>query len=362
MNNYISKVHRIDYGACTKTVSGYTWDGFTEIDEHTHVVAAVYEKVLTKLSKYSDSRISLISIISSGFCYQSGSNIELELQFPNGLVMEVDCGLILLEKDGIPTNDIFEVGSDIDFLLEECEYRDINQIANQFSAMRLQINKEFAKWSLDNDAHVDLIDFKMKLTSEWQEHFTPAVEMIVNCLDEALIPSKRVIEADNPEDALKEVMALHKEIKTRTKLKIKFGLEGADGTIDLITLRSLLNSDGSPMPVQGYLNSIKDPSRNTNLESHRGHLYLVRSFHDSVHIFFNYNYIRISDQSFPSIVCSNASGKPITDYITHRFLTSEVIIKTMTSVTEYGRQYIEIFVEQPKFYYCRGTGRFWATE
>ena len=72
--------------------------------------------------------------------------------------------------------------------------------------------------------------------------------------------------------------------------------------------------------------------------------------------------IKIYDQMLPATIYDSVCGKPITDLIMHPYLTSDIIIKNMSYVDDPRADYIEIHIEQPRYFYCRGTGRYWVEE
>ncbi len=232
------------------------------------------------------------------------------------------------------------------------------KLTDKFDDLRSELNKLFEQWSNDGDAHIDLIDLRIKTEPYWQHTSETPVQITINCLNEYLLREESDIEVWYPEEAVAEVMELHAELKTRTQTKELLKTQGADGIIDLIAMNSLLLDGRIKAKPESYLVKLREPEQHKDFRVKCGRLYLEATDFYRPSISWYDGYMKLYDVKIPSTIFDSLPGKPITALIEHPLLTSKVIIQNIVKLFD-GKHYYKIEFEQPCFYYCCKTGRFW---
>ncbi len=336
------------------------WSNTDDPNADMPISAAIFDKLDSALDTYGDDGPYILTI--SGFDDDFNESY-IEIQLPGGIVMVVDfmrrVGRSASSHELITYSD--SISKIVTTRVERCASVGFQNITWQFNEARVAINKLFAQWSLNNDAHVHLIDIRLKAHTCMEYTGDTPVEIIVNCLNEDLLPEEVKFETESPETVIETLMILYEDVPEKTQTKAKFGLEGADGTISLIALRSLLQDPNQTTPSQGYLPKLINIQEKVIYPIKCGHASLDTDSASVPHIRWLCDLLIISDTSLPSTISSSATGRPITDIISHPYLTSDILIEELTEFNEPDKR-IEIVIQQPRFFYNRGTGRFWAAE
>jgi len=341
-----------------KLLQSEKWDANDDQSKHTSLSAAVFKKVLADFSKYGENCPRILSIYSfdGGFHHEC----KIDIQLPGGVVMEVDSqysGYNPIPKTLAKASD--EAAESVSDIVGYCAMIGFEKLKDRFDDARSALNKLFKQWSNDGDAHIALVDLRMRIEPYDLRTFDTPVQITISCLSENLVIEKMQIEAWYPESAVDELMEFHAEIKTRTRAKARLEMQGADGFIDLIAMNSLLLDGSAKARPESYIGILQKPDLHPDYKVECGRLYLEATDVHYDHLEWGDGYIYIYDLQIPSTLCESLPGKPITALIEHPFLTSEIKIKDITKFC-YGPQPFIISFEQPCFFYSRKTGRFWT--
>ena len=351
-------LHAAD-GWQTELVHSEKWEAADDQSRHTPLSASVFEKVMANLAKYGDNCPQILSIDSyhDDVHYQC----EIEIQLPGGVVIESDSHASFRGASGPETlaeasDEAAELVSD---LVGYCAHVGFEKLTEKFDDARSGINKLFKQWSNNNDAHIHLVDLRIKTSQFLRDTLDTPILITISCLNNYLTPDDMYIEVSYPEAAVAEVMQMHAEMKSRTQAKARLERQGADGFIDLIAMNSLLLDDSAKARPESYIGILQKPHLHPDYKVECGRLYLEATDVHYDHLEWGDGYVYIYDLQIPSTLCESLPGKPITTLIEHPYLTSEIKIKDIAKLS-YGPQPFIISFEQPYFCYCRKTGYFWA--
>ena len=358
MTRWISLERQTADGWHSENIQSEKWDATDDQSKHTPVSAAVFEKVSAALSVYGDKGPRILLIDS--FDYDDHFVYEMEIELPGGVIMEVS-PVYTLSPVRIPEA-LAEASDKAAELVSEfvghCAHLGFEELTDKFDDARSRLSIIFQQWSNDGDAHINLVDLRMRVEVYTQHSCVPTVLITISCLGESLFPEKMATLARDPDAAVAEVMTLHAEMKTRTQTKAHLESHGADGFIDLIAMNSLLVGDSVEARPEDYLGILVEPDLHWNFNVKCGRLYLEATDSYDPRIKWQDGYVDIYDLEIPSTICGSLPGKPITALIEHPFLTPEIIIKSISKMHD-GKDYHRIEFEQPCFFYSHGTGRFW---
>lgn len=359
MTKWIRLVRHTADGWHREYIQSEKWDTTDDQSKHTPVSAAVFEKVTAAFSEYGDNAPRILSIDS--FDHGAHFECEIEIELPGGVILEVDSESYMRP---MPIPETLAEASDeaaelVSLFVSWCGRFGFKKLTDKFDDLQSEFNKLFEQWAKDGDAHIDLVDLRIKKEPYWQDSVDGPVQITISCLNEALFPEEMQIEAYGPEDAVAEVMRLHAEIKTRTQAKAHLESHGADGFIDLIAMNSLLVDGSVKARPDDYLPTLQEPDLHPDYKVKCGRLYLEATDSFDSRLKWHDGYIDIYDLEIPSTIFGSLPGKAITALIEHPFLTAKIIIKDISKSYD-GRHYHRIKFEQPCFCYCRRTGYFWA--
>lgn len=355
---HIARLHHTADGCQTEVIHSKKWDATDDQSKHTPVSAAVFEKVTAAFSVYGDNGPRILSIDS--FDRDSHFECEIEIELPGGVILEVDSQSYMRP---MPIPETLAEASDeaaelVSLFVSWCAHFGFGKLTDKFDDLRSELNKLFEQWSNDGDAHIDLVDLRIKKEPYWQDSVDGPVQITISCLNEYLLGEEMDIEGWYPGEAVAAVSELHAEIKTRTQAKARLESHGADGFIDLIAMNSLLVGNSVEVGPEDYLGILAEPDLHWDFNVKCGRLYLEATDSSDARLKWHDGYIDIYDLEIPSTLCASLPGKAITALIEHPFLTSEIIIKGISKMYN-GKDYHRIEFEQPCFFYSRKTGRFW---
>lgn len=360
MTKYRKIVRHTVVGPAKETISSKRWEATADPSTHTPVSAAVFSKVTADLSVYGDAGPQILSI--SSFDHDREYSCEIEIQLPGGVVMEVDYDT---EDWHISTPaTLVEASERIALLVSEfvgyANSHGFDRLMYEILDARAGLKKLFTQWSEDSDAHINLVDVRIPV-DPWSRGLPfPPIQITIICLSEALLLEKMYIRAYYPHQAVDMLEDLYMEMKRRTQTKVTLGQKGADGIIDRIAMNALSPNGNLLAERDDYLLEVQEPYRLGNFRMKCGRMYLDATEQHNFRLEWCGDVIRIYDQMLPTTMCDSVCGKPITDLIMHPYLTSDIIIKKISYVDDPRADYIEIHIEQPRYFYCRGTGRYWV--
>ena len=358
MTKWVSLERQTADGWHRENIQSETWDATDDQSKHTPLSAAVFEKVAAAFSVYGDNGPRILLIDSFDFDDHFTYSIEIEL--PGGVIMEIG-SVCVISPMRIPetlTKAADQAAELVSEFVGYCAHLGFEELTNKIDDARSRLSKIFQQWSNDGDAHIDLVDLRMRAEVYTQHSCVTPVQITISCLGESLFPEKMATLARDPDAAVTEGIKLHGEMKTRTETKARLESHGADGFIDLIAMNSLLVGGSVKARPEDYLPKLREPDLHPDFKVKCGRLYLeATDCHDS-RIKWHDGYFNLYDQDIPSTYCDSLPGKPITALIEHPFLTSEIIIKSISKMYD-GKDYHRIEFEQPCLFYSRETGRFW---
>ncbi|MEH6791331.1 hypothetical protein [Parasphingorhabdus sp.] len=359
MTKLIRLVRQTADGWHRENIQSEKWDATDNQSKHTPVSAAVFEKVTAAFSVYGDNGPRILSIDS--FDRDSHFECEIEIELPGGVILEVDSQSYMRP---MPIPETLAEASDeaaelVSLFVSWCARFGFGKLTDKFDDLRSELNKLFEQWSNDGDAHIDLVDLRIKKEPYWQDSVDGPVQITISCLNEYLLGEDMDIEGWYPGEAVAAVRELHAEMKTRTQAKARLERHGADGFIDLIAMNSLLLDGSIKARPEDYLPILREPDLHPDYKVKCGRLYLEATDSSDARLKWHDGYIDIYDLEIPSTLRESLPGKAITALIEHPFLTSEIIIRDIRKMYD-GKDYHRIEIEQPCFFYSRGTGRFWT--
>ena len=236
------------------------------------------------------------------------------------------------------------------------------RVMYEILAVRSGLKKLFTQWSENSDAHINLVDVRIPV-DPWSRGLPfPPIQITIICLSEALLLEKMYVRAYYAHQAVDMFEDLYMEMKRRTQTKVSLEQEGADGIIDRIAMNALSSNGNLLAERDDYLLEVQEPYRLGNFRVKCGRMYLEATDQHDPCLECCGDVIKIYDQMLPATMYDSVCGKPITNLIMHPYLTSDIIIKKMSHVPDPRANYIEIHIEQPRYFYCRGTDRYWVEE
>lgn len=149
------------------------------------------------------------------------------------------------------------------------------------------------------------------------------------------------------------------ELSDRRKKLVELGREGADGTIDALSVQVLL---GEPSP-ELTLRSLRDELRLELTSGHslfwnEGHVWSFDSG-DLDRLSWSRDAITIDGRRLTETASAAVLGKPITEVVQHPLLTDEMIIGSTSHAIESGQVCAKIKLELPRYHFDSITGRYW---
>lgn len=328
---------------------------------HTPLSLAVYEKTTAALSNYVNKRPRIFSITSQGHYGQYDCNVEIELW--GGVLVDIE---FAANHEDIPEVETLEGASEQASMLVVDIIRSINtlgfdKVASELNSARAALQKLFAQWSEANECHVYLGDVRLKFEEYWRHTLETPALMTIECLSDTLMPGKIDVEAYHPDELVSEVSKLHDNLKTITRTKIILQKNAADGIIDLVALNAMIWMEHGGENTQDYLAMLRKPFSDERFDVFRGCITYDTFEKDKLKLEWQGDVLRVHGVIIPESARRSAVGKPITDIISHPYLTDEINILKVSQYSNPNGGFLEIHFEQPKFFYCQFSGRFWPT-
>ncbi|WP_420606488.1 hypothetical protein [Novosphingopyxis sp.] len=148
-------------------------------------------------------------------------------------------------------------------------------------------------------------------------------------------------------------------LKYRAALRDKFSALGAHGYIDRLAVNSIeLNHNLSDFIKSGGIRKSSGQS-GLPIENGDGHVRFLGWKQSSGLFLCNRNTIIIKNRSLPETILNLLPGRPITDLVEHPVLTPDLIITCAWVENRNGSPNLKIEFDQPRFLFCRNTGRIW---
>lgn len=145
----------------------------------------------------------------------------------------------------------------------------------------------------------------------------------------------------------------------RQKTKSFLESHGAHGSIDQLAVNMIaLHHDVGEVMRSGNLNAYP-ASKDSIYLCEDGHVSCIGSSPSSPPVSWYDNVVHVEGITLPEATLVSLPGRPITNVVRHRVLSSNMIVTRAYVETDWPKPMLVIEFEQPRLLFCRHTGRVW---
>lgn len=333
------------------------WQAREGLEALSPFMSAVYQNISEHLERRGDEAVKIVSIETRNERGMECPDCLFTIALSDGLVAEIaycaaDAQHIFYDLE---VTDIEWASDFVNDVLSSLRYKSYRSIADAVHEQLKRVRKTFAAWLSKYGIAADVLDTKLRWT-EWQRYTGEFPHIIsVSALGEDLQPATIDLELRFCSDPAPQLAELFTDLSRRHAAKAALNLHGADGSIDMLALR-VLKAEG---PVHPALRNWKCLSpRYRPFSVNLGRISIDKIVRAKHRIRFAKNTITVYGMELPEMVLMKCVGRPVTDLITHAYLSPEMIITHARNEVISSEKHFSIVFTQPLYYFCSVSGRY----
>lgn len=190
----------------------------------------------------------------------------------------------------------------------------------------------------------------------WQRYDADYLHVIsLSMLGDDLRPTTFDIKVPLRSDHNRKLERLFATLPETHRRAVALQSQGADGSIDMLAL-NVIKAKGS---VEEELRNFACLKTDTRFSMTNGNMYLHGVISAKPRTFVNGSYLKLHNTSLPESARLAGIGKPVTKLISCDLLSPEMTIVGMENQSDGRGDCLGIQFDQPVFYFCSLSGRYW---
>ncbi|MEN3340541.1 MAG: hypothetical protein V7647_4217 [Acidobacteriota bacterium] len=284
------------------------------------------------------------------------------------VLVELAPGISLFVQDGDPygrdddgddaEDDAKRVVTEVEESLAACMPR-MQLVSETLQSVRHRARQLLSAWQKDGIA-VRLLDVHLAQLSYWRSREEPAVVVLLEALDDRLLPQTMPIQLESIDDLEMELRNLRDRVTARHGRRIELTAQGASGRISQLAL----NAIGHFGDVATTIRRFADEPRfwlpdGTVVIMQDGHVEADPGVGDAT-IECSGDWITARSLFVPAALLARSVGRPVTQLLDHPFLSDEMIVQeTASGLSNEGGPSVRVKVHMPQLLFCSTSGTVW---
>lgn len=330
-------------------------------DTPTVVREAVHALIAALSAVAAGDHPRLVSIAAHADQDDDIHQYEVVVELAPGVVLPAECGL--MESVREYGEQPYGVDDIVEWTMEGVEacLPILDGLSDRLDEVRRHARRVIGRWSKDGiQSH--LIEARLAPHDAWRGSGSPAFTLMVEGLDERLLPvadDVHVAQAGSVEDSLREFRhGLAVRLATRAELAIN----GASGTVDQLALNAIAHFGDVAETLRRFGREWRFWLPDSTCLLMRDGDVTAGNGKADPDLHLGARSVTVVGKRLPETVLVAATGRPVTEIVTHPFLSDDMTVIEALSEDEDGLPSVTFRLAVRRWFFCSATGRRWPEE